>query len=130
METIKVYAQTDRHGRITAAQSSIFLTDTTGWVQIDEGNGDKYAHAQSGYFAKPIVNFDGSHNYKLVDGLAVETTAAEQAEELAEKPPMPPTPTEVLQEENRLLRAQVQAATERQDFVEDCIAEMAAQVYV
>lgn len=31
--------------------------------------------------------------------------------------------------ENKLLKAQVQAQTERSDFLEDCLAEMAAQVY-
>ena len=30
---------------------------------------------------------------------------------------------------NKLLKAQVSAATERSDFIEDCIAEMAVQVY-
>ena len=35
----------------------------------------------------------------------------------------------VLQDENRLLKAQLQAAASRQDFLEDCIAEMASQVY-
>ena len=33
------------------------------------------------------------------------------------------------EEENRMLRAQLTAATDRQDFLEDCIAEMAMQVY-
>ena len=33
------------------------------------------------------------------------------------------------EKENKLLKAQVSAATERSDFIEDCIAEMAAQVY-
>ena len=36
---------------------------------------------------------------------------------------------EDLQAENKLLRAQVQAQTERSDFIEDCIAEMAGVVY-
>lgn len=31
--------------------------------------------------------------------------------------------------EIRLLKAQLQAAAERQDFLEDCVAEMAARVY-
>lgn len=31
--------------------------------------------------------------------------------------------------ENKLLKAQVQAQTERSDFLEDCLAEMAMQVY-
>ena len=34
-----------------------------------------------------------------------------------------------LEEENALLKAQLQAQTERSDFIEDCIAEMATQVY-
>lgn len=33
------------------------------------------------------------------------------------------------EKENKLLKAQVSAATERSDFIEDCIAEMAIQVY-
>lgn len=32
-------------------------------------------------------------------------------------------------QENKLLKAQVQAQTERSDFIEDCIAEMAGVVY-
>lgn len=34
-----------------------------------------------------------------------------------------------LESENALLKAQLQAQTERSDFIEDCIAEMAMQVY-
>lgn len=34
-----------------------------------------------------------------------------------------------LRAENKLLKAQVQAQTERSDFIEDCIAEMAGVVY-
>lgn len=33
------------------------------------------------------------------------------------------------EQENKLLKAQVSAATEHSDFIEDCIAEMAVQVY-
>ena len=33
------------------------------------------------------------------------------------------------EQENKLLKAQVSAATGRSDFIEDCIAEMAVQVY-
>ena len=36
---------------------------------------------------------------------------------------------EALETENALLKAQLQAQTERSDFIEDCIAEMATQVY-
>ena len=47
-------------------------------------------------------------------------------------PPAPLTDSErieVLESENALLKAQLQAQTERSDFIEDCIAEMATQVY-
>ena len=39
------------------------------------------------------------------------------------------TTIEDLKNENKLLKAQVQAQTERSDFIEDCIAEMAGVVY-
>lgn len=47
-------------------------------------------------------------------------------------PPDPPTPEErlaQLESENALLKAQLQAQSDRSDFIEDCIAEMAMQVY-
>lgn len=34
-----------------------------------------------------------------------------------------------LKQENKLLKAQLQAQTDRSDFIEDCIAEMAGVVY-
>ena len=34
------------------------------------------------------------------------------------------------QDENNLLKSQLQAQTDRSDFVEECIAEMATLVYV
>lgn len=34
-----------------------------------------------------------------------------------------------IQQENKLLKAQLKAQTERADFIEDCIAEMAGVVY-
>lgn len=51
---------------------------------------------------------------------------------MASLEPPPPTTEEkvlALQDENRLLKAQLQATTDRQDFLEDCVAEMASQVY-
>lgn len=40
-----------------------------------------------------------------------------------------PDPISTLQQENKLLKAQLKAQTERSDFIEDCIAEMAGVVY-
>ena len=47
--------------------------------------------------------------------------------------PYEPTPEERLvtvESENNLLKSQLQAQTDRSDFVEECIAEMATLVYV
>ena len=63
-EKISVYIKTNSNGYITEVGSDIFIKDFTGWTKIDEGYGDKYAHAQSQYFDKPIVNENGKYNYK------------------------------------------------------------------
>ena len=64
-------------GYITAVNSSDFLTDTTDWIEIDSGYGDKYHHAQGNYFPMPIITEGGAWRYKLIDGKAVECTEEE-----------------------------------------------------
>lgn len=92
MEPYIVYATTNSDGYITAVNSSAFLPDITGWVEIDRGIGDKYHHAQGNYFPQPITTEGGAYRYKLVDGKPVECTAEEiDAQEEALKPV--PTPT-------------------------------------
>jgi len=49
-EPIGVYAKRNEIGEIIEVNSDIFIKDFTGWEKIDEGYGDKYAHAQSMYF--------------------------------------------------------------------------------
>lgn len=74
----KVYVKTDEQGRIVEVNSSIFLQDVSGWTQVDEGEGDRYAHAQGHYLAKPLMGQDGIYAYKLVNGAAAERTEAEK----------------------------------------------------
>ena len=69
-----VYVKPDEAGRITAVNSSAFLSDTDGWVKIDHGVSDKFHHAQGNYFPLPIMDERGIYRYKLVDGEAVERT--------------------------------------------------------
>ena len=128
-EPYHVYVQTDEQGRIIAVNSSAFVPAEWG-AEIDSGFGDKHHHAQGNYFPQPIYTEDGIPRYKLVDGAAQERTEEEiEADRAAiPEPVIPPTNAE-LEAENKLLRAQLQAATDRQDFIEDCIAEMAMQVY-
>ena len=86
---IKVYIQTDASKTVTDINSSIFLQNTTGWIEIDEGNGDKYAHAQSQYLEKGLMDEKGRYNYKY----DVELLELTEAEKESLFPPAPPKPT-------------------------------------
>lgn len=79
MEPYIVYVKADASGHITAVDSSAFLTDLEGWVEIDRGYGDKYHHAQGNYFPLHITTDGGAYRYKLVDGAPAECTAEEIA---------------------------------------------------
>ena len=127
----KVLVHVDESGRVVAINSSAFLPDTTGWTEIDSGYGDKYHHAQGNYFDKPLCNERGIYRYKLVDDKPVERTQEEMDADYV-PPEVKPTDAErisQLESEKKLLTAQLQALSDRNDFVEDCIAEMAAIVY-
>ena len=124
-EICKVLVQTDDAGRVTAINSDAFVSGD-GWMQIDEGEGDRYRHAQNNYLLKPLTDERGVYRYKLVDGLVVQRTQAEMDADYAARPAPEPTEDE---KERTLLRAQIQALSDRNDFLEDCVAEMAGIVY-
>ena len=77
---IKVYAKLDENRVITAIQSEIFLNDTTGYICIDMGYGDKYSHAQGNYLEKGLIDEQGRYNYKYDKKLVLLTD--EEKEEL------------------------------------------------
>ena len=81
-------------------------------------------HAGSNGFISPV--WDGSQWAETA--AADEIAAWEKEHPVPEIKPAPKTNAE-LEQENKLLKAQLNAATERSDFIEDCIAEMAMQVY-
>ena len=81
--TYKVYVKTDENDIITAVNSSAFLSDVTGWTEIDEGVSDKYHHAQNNYLDKSVFDDNGICNFKLVDGKPVLRTKEDKAPELA-----------------------------------------------
>ena len=124
-ESCKVLVQIDDAGRVTAINSDAFVSGD-GWTQIDEGEGDRYRHAQNNYLLKPLTDERGVYRYKLVDGLVVQRTQAEMDADFAARPAPEPTEDE---KERTLLRAQIQALSDRNDFLEDCVAEMAGIVY-
>lgn len=130
MNPYAVLVRTDEQNRITEINSSAFVADANGWTKIDEGWGDKFHHAQGNYLPKPLMDERGVYRYKLEEGQAVERTQEEMDADYAAKPaPAVPKTNAELEAENALLKAQVQAVADRNEFVEDCIAEMAAVVY-
>lgn len=88
---IKVYTKLDSNKVIKEVNSSIFIQNLKDWIEVDEGIGDKFAHAQSQYLEKGLVDENGRYNYKF------DTTLVELTEE--EKnilfPPVEPQPTEI-----------------------------------
>lgn len=127
----RVYVLLDSESRVLRLEGEYSLpADLTDWIKVDEGYGDRYALAQSHYLGKSL--YDGEVlRYKFVDGKVVERTAEEIEADKAKLPkPVVPKTLSELEAENKLLRAQISAQSSRSDFIEDCIAEMAAKVYM
>lgn len=72
-----VYAKVNESGYITQINSSAFLSDLSGWTEIDCGSGDKYHHAQGNYLPGPLMTEGGAYRYKLAGGKPVECTPEE-----------------------------------------------------
>lgn len=89
----KIYVLTDGQNRIIRCEGGYTIgniADFTGWVQIDEGTGDRYNLCQSHYFDGGLYTGDGISRYKLVEGKAVERTAEEiEADRAAIPAPAP-----------------------------------------
>lgn len=77
MEDYNVFIRVDDKGRVVDINSSAFLADTTGWVQIDSGTGDRYHHAQGNYLPKPIYNWSAIPIYKMEMGEIKERSEEE-----------------------------------------------------
>ena len=96
MEIIKskVYVKADERGRITLCDGGYTtLAALSGWIEIDEGTGDRYNLCQSHYFDGGLYTEDGIPRYKLVDGKAVERTVEEIEADRAAIPPARPSRT-------------------------------------
>ncbi|MBP3541802.1 MAG: hypothetical protein J6K72_08360 [Clostridia bacterium] len=107
MATYLVFIQIDKENRVIDINSSAFLTDTSGWTEIDSGYGDKYHHAQGNYFPKPIMDDRGIYRYKLADGKAMERTSAEMDADVPEQGETSPTlerRVKTLETENQQLK--------------------------
>jgi hypothetical protein len=97
-ENIKVYVEIDSNNVIMNINSGIFLKDNTGYIQIDEGQGDKYSHASGNYLENGLMDMQGKFNYKLVNDKPVELTE-EEKERLFPTPISQPTKEDLLQKQ-------------------------------
>ena len=95
----KVYIQTDTEGRILRCEGGYTTpADLEGWMEIDEGIGDRYNLCQRHYFDGGLYTMDGIPRYKLDGSAAVLRTDEELEADRAERPAPPPTTEEVLLE--------------------------------
>ena len=80
----KVYVKTDAADNVVSVNSEAFLPDPVpaGWIEIDEGEGDKYHHAQSNYFDKPLMTDVGKYQYRIADGAVLENDVSPTLDEL------------------------------------------------
>ena len=72
MPKSKVYIQIDNQGRILRCDGGYTTpADLTGWIEIDEGTGDKYNLCQSHYFDGGLYTMDGIPRYRRDGSAAV-----------------------------------------------------------
>lgn len=80
-----VYIRVDDAGRVVNINSSAFLSNVEGWVEIDRGAGDRYQHAQGNYMPGPLFNSNGIPIYKLETGKIVNRTDEEMMADVPTK---------------------------------------------
>ena len=119
-----VYVRIDDMDRIVSINSSAFLTDTSGWIEIDRGFGDKYHHAQGNYFPLSLYEDRGIPRYKLVESKPVERTQEEIDADYVEPVPQP-NETDIALVELAALEAENAARLDEQDAA---LVELAALI--
>lgn len=78
----KVYIELNSDNDITSINSELFLSqeEKANMNLIDEGEGDKYVHAQGQYLEKGLIDEHGRYNYKFAEGKIVEISEDEKSE--------------------------------------------------
>ena len=104
----KVYVSL-QNGYITSINSEIFLSkeEIQTMTEIDRGQGDKYAHAQSQYLENGLVDKYGRYNYKYVEGKVIEVAEGDKPK--VEEPKAVPTEQDKINAQLMLQIAQLKA---------------------
>ena len=96
-EKSKVYVQINSQNLILRCEGGYTTPeDLTGWIQIDEGIGDRYSLCQSHYFEDGLYTEDGIPRYQLVDGAPVLRTEDEIQADRAAMPAAEPSTDELI----------------------------------
>lgn len=74
---IGVYVKINADNVVIDISSNIFISDFSEWVKIDEGIGDRFAHAQGSYLPKPLTTSEGYYRYKYDNGNVIERSEDE-----------------------------------------------------
>lgn len=116
--TSKVYALTDAGGRILRIDGGYTTpNDLTGWVFIDEGEGDRYNLCQSHYLPGPLIDDHSVYRYKLVNGAVVERTQGEMDADYIEPQSRPSA-------EERIAELEAQ-----NEMLLECLLELSEIIY-
>ena len=94
---MRVYIKIDSKNRVTAVKSEIFISDTSDWIEIDNGDGVRFVHAQGNYLPKPIADENGVYRYKFENGAICERSEEEMTADTPIPEPEPPTNAELAQ---------------------------------
>lgn len=100
-----VYVKLNENNYITAINSSAFLNDSTGWIIIDSGEGDRYRHAKGNYFEKPLRTEKGAYRYKVVDEKPIACSDNEIAEQEAQIEAASPPVIDIIQVDAQVRKA-------------------------
>lgn len=116
---------------VTITQDELGALYTVHYYELQDG--ERLIDSQTPPAMRPHAGADGlvrprwdDETATWTEGATAEEIAAWEAEHPAPEP-VPAVPT--VEERVKLVEAQIGATNDRQDFVEDCIAEMAVQVY-
>lgn len=113
-EKSKVYILVDDLNRVLRCEGGYTMgniDNTSEWIFIDEGEGDKFNLCQSHYFPDGLFTDDGIARYKFTDGAVVLRTYEEiEADRTAQ--PTPPVPAGNLEQRVEDLEADTQTLQE------------------
>lgn len=85
----KVYILLDGESRIIRCEGGYGMAnikDISEWIFIDEGEGDRYNHCQTAYFAGGLRTIDGICRWRYVEGKCVLRSDEEIEEERQSRP--------------------------------------------